>query len=108
MCDFKPGDEVVCVDASYRERFRPHVRYATEGAIYRVKWIAESHTNPGAMMCGLEGLEWTTRQGTRGGHAVWRFRKVQRRDLIEWLSQSVSNTDKLDKPLPALPKKERV
>lgn len=103
-CDFKPGDEVVCVNASHREPVRSHVRYPVEGETYTVLWVNESRTNPGALRCGLAGLEWTTRQGTKGGHAVWRFRKVQRRDLSAWLETA---TDFEEPKVKRAPVKER-
>lgn len=101
MCDFKPGDEVVCINDDYREQRRPHCRYATKGVVYRVLWMDESQSRPGAIRCGLRGLEWTTLDGARGGHAVWRFRKVQRRDLGAWLDTAAADTDHLDKPIRA-------
>lgn len=83
MCDFKVGDEVVCVDDSrmYGELIK--------GSVYVVRKVI-----PGYIY--VHGYRSPTGSGLDG---FWpdRFRKVQRRDMTEWLSCSVGNTDKIDK-----------
>ena len=95
MCDFKPGDEVVCVDAENTLPDWP----LTEGAIYTVLSVG----------LGAGNLVWL--RVTSESHAAqsgWRhsrFRKVQRRDLSAWLETADTDTDHLDKPIktPARP-----
>lgn len=77
-CDFKVGDEVVCVDAS---SFPDEV---LEGPVYVVSEI----TAPGwagDVGIRLEGVasvwDWPGQ-----GYWVGCFRKVQRRDLTAWLA----------------------
>lgn len=93
MCDFKPGDEVVCV--------------------YQGPWIdldtgLVTDGPPFGEVCLVDGVE--IDKGRAGlflrGHGsesyVARlFRKVQRRDLSAWLETAAKNTDALDKPRPA-------
>lgn len=85
MCDFRIGDEVVCVDASKQRLGGPLVK----GRTYTIKLILRNY---GLMLMGErnDGIDWR-------GHNPRRFQKVERRSLTEWLAQSVGNTDKLDK-----------
>lgn len=90
MCDFRVGDEVVCVHTTLGppddgiepchpgETFTVRDVCADEDGV----WIELSHREPGQLF--YAGC----------------FRKVQRRDLTAWLNQSVGNTDKLDKRQP--------
>lgn len=94
MCDFKPGDEVVCVfsgpwktsDPWWREIFN---RKPVKGRTYTVTDVGVNPAYYGGARCMVAGLNtW---------YAVIVFRKVQRRDLSAWLKASIGNTDKLDK-----------
>lgn len=92
--DFKPGDEVVCVDAQHTHL--PVVcPELSEGAVYRVSdvWIDNS-VRGREVNVGLVGVEANT---TTGGFWAGRFRKVHRRDLSAWLKTEVKNTDHIDK-----------
>lgn len=91
MCDFKPGDEVVCVDASASrwtiEGFAPPL---SEGATYVVADVFDvrnliSGTPSGQIGVSLVGLAWSVK-GICGAWSPTRFRKVQRRDLSAWLA----------------------
>lgn len=78
MCDFKPGDEVVCIQSGM---------FCTEkGATYVVDDVFINHR--GEFVLLLVG-EWNGHKydGPFWGHKPERFRKVQRRNLTEWLSQ---------------------
>lgn len=81
MCSFKPGDEAVCIyDVRWWENDpsigRAFVTGPSKGETVRVRGIALSCERlPGLLLEGYEGL-WDPTQ----------FRKVQRRDLTEWLS----------------------
>lgn len=96
MCDFKPGDEVVCVDAGLRPcRSRPTARPSglVEGVVYTIRSVGLSRfddVTPVIWLC-------ETANARGQGYRADRFRKVQRRDLSAWLKTSVGNTDKLDK-----------
>lgn len=98
MCDFRVGDEVVCVGVpddflpdTPRNASNPFKRNAvyTVGRVYVFLGIQcveiDGHPNP----------DHVTR-----GYAAAAFRKVQRRDLTAWVNQSIGNTDKLDKRQP--------
>lgn len=94
MCDFKVGDEVVCVDigpGSNGVRLRSDL---VIGSVYSVSGIWSDPRSRSGVVVSVEGVDCTT---ISGGFAADRFRKVQRRDLTEWLSSSVGNTDKIDK-----------
>lgn len=102
MCDFKPGDEVVCVDdrPCYRGIVGP-----IKGHTYVVEGFDESRGDGvGLIISGLAHAY--DGDGLTVGWAPSRFRKVQRRDLSAWLKTSIGDTDKLDKPRRAS-KKER-
>lgn len=94
MCDFKVGDEVVCVEAHERAGLKV-------GHHYTIKDIAPSEKPFWSDTIVVFLMEL---RNDGGGEIPWdtgffpgRFRKVQRRNLEEWLTQSVGNTDKLDK-----------
>lgn len=107
MCDFKPGDEVVCVDDS-RPLDRAPGPYPVAGGVYKVRGFdGNGPDEQGFFGLLVDGL----------GHRIdpifgligWRhtrFRKVQRRDLSAWLETAATDTDHLDKPIktPARPK----
>lgn len=92
MCDFAPGDEVVCVEGA-AGRF-PNLGWVclVEGAIYTIAevWregeIGETGgVIPEGGMVQLVELG-PLRCGIHCGFASRRFRKVQRRDLTVWLA----------------------
>lgn len=76
MCDFKPGDEVVCVDAD-----EPLVL----GQVYICRIIQKaagafcSAGCPFVLACSVEGVD-------VDDFCTCTFRKVQRRDLSAWLA----------------------
>lgn len=112
MCDFKPGDEVVCVRSDHG---REGMTFIVEAICPRGEIPAEIvelcrgryNPLPGEVhLVRVAGLTPKPRvdpvTGTWGwGHDASRFRKVQHRDLSAWLKTSVGNTDKLDKRAPA-------
>ena len=67
MCDFKPGDEVVCVDA--KPRLYP-AEMLKEGAVYTVTCVLYGH---------LVELAEARHHPDTDGFWADRFRKVQRR-----------------------------
>jgi hypothetical protein len=89
MCDFKPGDEVVHVQtdggelgAAYRlwlSIFNPEClgNIDDEGEVLVVQAVV-----PHPHIAGLFGLSF----GDHGRYPHYAFRKVQRRDLIAWLT----------------------
>lgn len=107
MCDFKPGDEVVCVNAGpvrapgCKEHGLsvPLVKnrvYVIDRVFWResrlgtVKAWAVTLTDQATYMS-------TLKDGSPNGFGAYRFRKVQRRDLGAWLKTATKNTDKIDK-----------
>lgn len=114
MCDFKPGDEVICVrggSGSYPDLGRVEI---VQGRTYTVEavWF------PGDM--GPTGLRIGAKpkvqlaefglliSGSNANFDADRFRKVRRRDLNAWLETAAADTDHLDKPIkrPARPQVE--
>lgn len=96
MCDFKVGDEVVCVDAMRAKSMRRPTGAPVglvEGRIYTVRRVGVSWFDPAEAAVWLQETDNVGGQGYRDR----RFRKVQRRDLTAWLKASIGNTDKLDK-----------
>lgn len=105
MCEFKPGDEVVCVNddgcpeitqgASYVV-----IRVVLDGEVYNrdcrrgVDWFNDSG-EPVVWVGG--GFPFWARPEVSAGYDTARFRKIQRRDLSAWLKTAIGNTDKLDK-----------
>lgn len=92
MCDFKPGDEVVCINdrpwSNEHGMSGPNVPHI--GPTYVV--TGSSHEpKSGDPFISLKGFG---RLNFWDAHC---FRKVQRRDLTAWLKTSVGNTEKLDK-----------
>lgn len=104
MCDFKVGDEVVCVDATPRvEPGRaPTTDVLEQGAVYTVTFMGLNRLGEVVVMLHL----------VQNGRPDWgfhpdRFRKVERRNLTEWLSQSTDLDEEQRFPAPVR-KKERV
>lgn len=92
MCDFKVGDEVVCVDARARPGRVWFKDVPVAGQVYTVVRVSFFDGEP---VVGLSEIKNEHIGSTC--YAASRFRKVQRRNLTEWLSSSVGNTDKIDK-----------
>lgn len=92
MCDFKPGDEVVCVDAQVRHAVGayPTCPVLIEGAVYTVRAVfLDARATPRVHLHGASNTH--PIHGTDGGFYASRFRKAQRprtrRSLTEWLNQ---------------------
>lgn len=107
MCDFKPGDEVVAVDDDGGELGRSYELWLSlflpeadgadfdEGARFVVRGIAP-HPH-------IEGLFGVDVDGT-GFYPHFIFRKVQRRNIQDWLKQETSYDEELHAPAPSQPK----
>lgn len=106
MCDFKPGDEVVCVDDAPWGGFTTAVGVSRPHGIKR----GATYTVAALGVCEWDGSTnvWLkeVRNNADRGYRAARFRKVQRRDLSAWLETAATDTDHLDKPIktPARPK----
>lgn len=98
-CDFKPGDEVVCVDdgqwgqyafvMGFQVGLRPHNNGPAKG------WTG---TVTGVEFEEADGLAYISfDQWPNEWWEADAFRKVQRRDLGEWLKTDVGNTDHIDR-----------
>lgn len=107
MCDFKPGDEVICVVGASPYTLHERTYELVEGQTYTIAAVAAAgqRTHLGRIGSGEPHV-----QLVEFGHVetptVWgvlasRFRKVQRRDLSAWLETAATNTDSLDKPIKA-------
>lgn len=112
MCDFKPGDEVICVVGAAPYTLHGRTYELVVGQTYTIAAVAAAgqRTDLGRIASGEPHV-----QLVEFGHVetptVWgvmasRFRKVQRRDLSAWLETAATDTDHLDKPIktPARPK----
>lgn len=91
MTDFKAGDEVVCVDDSVC-RVTGHPVAVKKGEAY----IIHETIPPGTSRWGFQTSDWSVQVSGDSvedpdnlilGYNPERFRKVQRRNLTEWLSQ---------------------
>ena len=106
MCDFGPGDQIVCITDRYLQDPASDLPRLIKGRVYVCTSISDDSECcdfcDGTLSVGLEGHE-----SSDWGYCPCLFRKVQRHDLRSWLKTSVPNTDHLDKPLPAK-KRERV
>lgn len=113
MCDFKPGDEVVCIEGG--TKCFPDIGWVclAEGAIYTIaSFQAEGEIGETGRRIAAGGSVQLVelghlRSGIHCGFRATRFRKVQRRDLSARLETATKNTDALDKPRRA-PARERV
>lgn len=108
MCDFKPGDEVVCIigEVSVAQARLEEGRVYTIADIVPLTW-ANGKTDPNYLRIQLVEATWDTGYPhIPGAYHPRRFRKIQRRDLSAWLQTAATNTDHLDKPIktPARPK----
>lgn len=82
MCDFKPGDEVVCVNAAY---FDARPTNLVEGASYTVREVLpEARGRSGldftTVSTGVRLFEVEAQYGWRKAFDSRRFRKVERRN----------------------------
>lgn len=108
MCDFKPGDEIVCIigEASVPQARLDEGRVYTVADIVPLTWPCGA-TDPSDLRIQLVEATWDTGYPhIPGAYHPRRFRKVQRRDLSAWLETAATDTDHLDKPIkmPARPR----
>ena len=79
MCDFKPGDEVVCVDARLQPRpDRLPCAPLARGATYTVSTVGLNPVNE--VVVYLVGQPNPCPGGLDWGYWPYRFRKVQKRN----------------------------
>lgn len=79
MCEFKPGDEVVCVKS---DPCSPRLTH--KGCVYVVSEIVRAGNGDALALHGVDnGAEFGPPHFY--GHNPVRFRKTQRRDIFEWL-----------------------
>lgn len=76
MCEFKPGDEVVCVDS--KPRHHSHTGLV-ENCVYIVKRVRPARFCSGIVVDVVGVIP------PGDGFFPDRFRKVQRRDISQWL-----------------------
>lgn len=91
MCDFKPGDEVVCVVGAGPYQFNGRTYELVVGQIYTIAAVAAAgqrtdlgrigSAEPHVQLVEFGHVETPTVWGVLAG----RFRKVQRRDLTAWV-----------------------
>lgn len=102
MSEFKPGDEVVCIenegwDWSYFDMTKP-----TIGEVYTIQAVRPDEPTA---ECPDEPLELALllveMPNLLGSYPAQCFRKVQRRDLSAWLETAATDTDRWDKPIKA-------
>lgn len=89
-CDFKPGDEVVCVAVGSRSG---HYIVVGERYVLReVDLIRDSFGQPLDDRVGvrLVGITVFKAEGFEGKFSASLFRKVQKRDLTAWLGQTTT------------------
>lgn len=97
MCDFKPGDEVVCVSSTFHTYGEDAADiFPTKGQVYTVHSFVSDDEGVWVVLCEVLSHLYDPSL----------FRKVQRRDLSAWLETAATDTDKWDKPIktPARPK----
>lgn len=114
MCDFKPGDKVVCVDARPRRSagLLPTADVLTEGAIYTVTELWHCDVRMAAVVSLAEAMNGRPyRSHQDGGFYTSRFRKVERRTdkltLTEWLAQPSGYDEEQHSPAPKEPAKRK-
>jgi len=79
-CDFKPGDEVVCVDTNPSKEGRDVCHtFLSLDEVYTVEAF-DGFTFTGVPRVFLIGVDPDDHPSTRASFAVRRFRKVQRRN----------------------------
>lgn len=103
-CDFKPGDEVVCIRSEHGREGMIFTVAAVKnpGDVSKVGPLSTTVEEPAIQLHELpwvEELEFTRSRTIAlvWGYAADCFRKVQRRDLGEWLKTDVGNTDHIDR-----------
>jgi len=80
MCDFKPGDEVVCVDASECGELIEGRAYTIRDVFRPGAFCRDAFGNGGiAGAWGVDLAEVKNPRACRAGYRAERFRKVQRR-----------------------------
>lgn len=79
MCEFKPGDEVVCVDDSVIDTRRAWLSPPKRTESYAVAEVFMFRGEPHVRLVELQNTGDI-------GYRARRFRKVQRRNLSEWLN----------------------
>lgn len=90
MCDFKPGDEVVCI-AKARVRPAPQwmfwTRRVRDGNPFgrRALIVADVSFGTAESFPEIGAIAWIRLSGVEGWFSARSFRKVQRRDLSAWL-----------------------
>lgn len=88
MCDFKPGDEVVCIIAVPMP-WQAHLGYGDLVGIAVGEHYTVAHVGPdpfdGEIVVFLNETGNFNDDGVDCGYYPLRFRKVQRRDLSAWL-----------------------
>lgn len=105
MCDFRVGEEVVAIDDG-GILATPGAPKLKVGNLYIIESI-EPDTNTACDMCGsVAGID-VVGLSSPDWFCPCSFRRPQRRNLTEWLSTSVGNTDGLDKTR-KVEKRERV
>lgn len=102
MCDFKPGDEVTRIsDGPF---FSQHTGLPVEGPVFGQVYVVDrvfmACGEPAVTLVGFVA-PWD------GGYRASRFRKVQRRDLKEWLKQETSYDEEQRSPAPKAPAKRK-
>lgn len=95
-CDFKVGDEVVYAGHIPPDYVKPWVPRPEKDRVYVVGAVGISGDQRYVLIYPV-GLEWISPSGVRGGYIAKRWRKVQRRDLGEWLKTNVGDTDHIDR-----------
>ena len=101
-CDFKPGDEVVCVDEDpCVVHGKPAVR---TGNIYTVRDVTVEHNFSGFAVY----LHEVRSSGPKGGFCSSRFRKVQKRDASLSIETFLTIKPGYEEPRrPAVPSRKR-
>lgn len=99
---FKVGDEVVCVNAEQCPELSKGHTYVVERVLDSFDTFSDYEGNSVLNTFGLAiwvcgGFDFRDPESGESGYSPNRFRKVQRRDIGEWLKTSVGNTSKWDK-----------
>lgn len=104
MCDFKPGDEVVCVDASLYEPGPWLGDPPVEGCVYVVDALSHFRGEP-----HLHLAEISNHYGLGGndlGYRARRFRKVQRKNPRLAIETFMTMPGGFEEPKRKIPAKE--
>jgi hypothetical protein len=86
MCDFKPGDEVVCVNNDPVGGMPWKGDVPVIGKTYTVRATSWFRNETHLHLCQMHNPH----LGIQLGYRASRFRKVQSRDLSAWLSTSTN------------------